>query len=327
MLVRLIAHAILWFSKKTGLAASSDAGGSRIRFPPFAKGLLERVSIGFTTMLWTRTEADVSALGLRLRIPASDVSLYWTLQADNYEPFTAECVRRCITAYPGSDVIDIGANIGVLSCVAGAQLKQIGYGKVYAFEPDPENMRFLTTNIQRNGLNDVVEAHAQAMGASPGSGRLFRARSHALNSLVAGVVRSPVDSIEVGVTSLDAQISGGSLTSLTSVSLVKIDTEGYESEVLAGAELFGKRFAPYWLIEYYEPGFLGSDDRRQAFWRRLSSFCGAIYFIDEGRSVLRPRSESIVTGPNFYANVLCARTQEDVARLGLPIAGGLPANP
>ena len=96
--------------------------------------------------------------------------------------------------------------------------------------------------------------------------------------------------------------------------------------MLAGAELFNQRFAPYWIIEYYEPGFLGSDEKRQAFWRRLSSFFRAIYYIDERNGVLRSRSESMVVGPNFYANLLCARTHPDVSRLGLPIVAALPAN-
>jgi FkbM family methyltransferase len=320
MLVRSVAHAILWLSKKSGLAASSDTSGSRFRFPQFAKNLLEQLSIGVTTLLWTRTDADVSALGLSLSIPASDVSLFWTLHADHYEIFTAECVRRCLAARPGGDVIDIGANIGVLACVAGTQLKLAGRGTLHAFEPDPDNIRYLRTNVSRNGLDDIVRVHTQAMGAAPGAGRLFRARSHALSSLVPGVLASPVDAVDVPVTSLDDEISRGSLASLTGVSLVKVDTEGYEGEVLAGAELFNRRFPAYWVIEYYEPGFLGNVERREAFWQRLHASFGAVYVIDDNHATLRPWSTAVGRGPNFYTNLLCSHTQQDMSRLGLPIA-------
>jgi FkbM family methyltransferase len=49
-------------------------------------------------------------------------------------------------------VVDIGANIGIVSIFAALRTKK----RVYAFEPSPENCEFLRRNILANGLGNVV---------------------------------------------------------------------------------------------------------------------------------------------------------------------------
>ncbi len=55
---------------------------------------------------------------------------------------------------PGETVIDCGANIGVFSVIAA---KAVGpSGRVFAIEPEPDNLRQLRLNIQLNALDNVT---------------------------------------------------------------------------------------------------------------------------------------------------------------------------
>ena len=54
----------------------------------------------------------------------------------------------------GNFVIDLGANIGYYTCILA---KLVGKdGKVFAFEPDPRNLKLLEKNIKVNEYNNVV---------------------------------------------------------------------------------------------------------------------------------------------------------------------------
>ncbi|WP_440764033.1 FkbM family methyltransferase [Natronorubrum sp. DTA7] len=65
-----------------------------------------------------------------------------------------EMIRDLCTELQSDDVFyDIGANVGVYSCLAGAVTTE---GKVVAFEPHPENVRALTDNIDRNGVDATI---------------------------------------------------------------------------------------------------------------------------------------------------------------------------
>ena len=50
-------------------------------------------------------------------------------------------------------VVDIGGHIGLFSVSAAKQARK---GKVYTFEPDPENFELLKSNISLNGLENVT---------------------------------------------------------------------------------------------------------------------------------------------------------------------------
>lgn len=127
------------------------------------------------------------------------------------------------TLRPGDLFVDIGANVGSYSMLgvgAGAQCLSI--------EPIPSTFAWLTRNIAVNGLGDRVQA--LNLGLGRGEGRLrFTGGLDTINHVLAeDEVAS--DALEVPVRALDAVLDGRSPT------LIKMDVEGFESEVLAGAE-------------------------------------------------------------------------------------------
>ena len=119
--------------------------------------------------------------------------------------------------------VDVGANIGSYSMI-GAAAK----AAVMAFEPIPATCAWLQRNVAVNGVADRV--HVLNQGVGGGVGRLrFTAGLDTVNHVLAED-EFAADALEVPVVTLDQALAG------RSPNLIKIDVEGFETEVLAGAE-------------------------------------------------------------------------------------------
>ena len=120
--------------------------------------------------------------------------------------------------------IDIGANVGsytVLACGARG-------AKGYCFEPIPSTYARLLDNIFINNLQSRVTA--LNLGLSDHNDQLhFTSGGDTVNHILAEN-ESTADSISVPVCTLDSVLSA------ESPSMMKIDVEGYETMVLAGAK-------------------------------------------------------------------------------------------
>lgn len=137
-------------------------------------------------------------------------------------------------------VLDIGANVGFYSCLAGWQGKQ-----VLACEPSPRNLKFLYRNIWENGLSNI-EVFPLGLAQSPGIKRLYGFSDMA--SFVPGWAQADQKrSTLVPVTSLDNLIATRFPQKRL---LIKMDVEGFEMDVLAGAqETLARTPKPTWLVE------------------------------------------------------------------------------
>ena len=123
-------------------------------------------------------------------------------------------------------VLDVGANIGLYSCVLGRH-KLVR--RIIAFEPDQENFARLQANIGLNALADVVDARHAAVGGEAGVATLVP--SGAANRGMSRIEPGAGSGYEVASVALDAIVP---LRDATMV--LKVDVEGYEAQVLAGAE-------------------------------------------------------------------------------------------
>ena len=126
---------------------------------------------------------------------------------------------------------DIGANIGMvtvwLSHLVGPN------GRVHSFEPNPLLCERLTAAIERNGLSNVT-LHEFALGSAAGELSLCIPNDNAgAASLVRRKDPSRSKTISVPVQRLTdvAEREG-----IRSVRFIKIDVEGFEAEVLEGAD-------------------------------------------------------------------------------------------
>jgi len=149
------------------------------------------------------------------------------------------------TLAPGGTMFDVGANIGVY---AGWAAWLVGpTGRVHAFEPVPATRARLERFVASNGLHRVTIV-AAAVGAAPGSVTLHVVPHASGLASAVGPATPEATPLDVPLTSLDAYLA--TQPDATRPSLVKIDVEGFEFEVLRGAkDLLGRREAPVVLFE------------------------------------------------------------------------------
>ncbi|HTZ05148.1 MAG TPA: FkbM family methyltransferase [Gaiellaceae bacterium] len=145
---------------------------------------------------------------------------------------------------PGGTAIDVGANVGVYTVAAARHVGQ--GGRVLAVEADDEYVPRLRSNLARNGLANV-EVVAAAAGSADGEVELIIAADRAFSSIKplvsyrgAGATRT-VPQLRLDTLWRDAGEPG--------VGFVKIDVEGAELEVLAGAGDLLARCRPALVVE------------------------------------------------------------------------------
>jgi FkbM family methyltransferase len=123
---------------------------------------------------------------------------------------------------PGDLFIDAGANVGSYTLLASG----VCGADTLAFEPDPDTAFFLRRNVEANGLGDRVVVHQTALGDRPGEVD-FTVGRDTTNQVVSG---SEGPTRRVQVRPLDDFVGADRAV------LMKIDVEGFEDHVLAGAE-------------------------------------------------------------------------------------------
>ena len=163
----------------------------------------------------------------------SDSVAMWT---GGHEPAVAEELARSLR--PGMVAYDIGAHIGYTALIMARAVGPTG--RVVAYEPDPANLALLQRNMDLNGLGDVVEARALALGARDGAGDLARGELSVLTRI------EERDGGDVTVSSLDREVYE---RGLPAPDLVLIDVEGMEIPVLTGAARVLREHGPIVICE------------------------------------------------------------------------------
>ena len=149
----------------------------------------------------------------------------------DWDPRLTWIVRRLLR--PGDTMLDIGANFGLLSLVAGSLVGPTG--QVHAFEPQDAVADLLRRSLDLNGL-DRVSIHRMALSDKTGTMTLHIPEGHTGAASLERPQMGTSSSVEIPVRRIDDLIPE---LGLTRIRLMKIDVEGHESQVLGGAtELF-----------------------------------------------------------------------------------------
>ena len=139
---------------------------------------------------------------------------------------------------PGQSFVDCGANIGIWTLVAASAVGE--EGKVYAFEPNPYTFEKLDKNISLGTWESRVKLFDAAVGSRNINLPFQCDRSHNVSS-----ISTPSEaSITVPVVTLDSILKD------TRIDGIKIDVEGFELEVLQGAETILKTCQPWLIVEF-----------------------------------------------------------------------------
>jgi FkbM family methyltransferase len=147
----------------------------------------------------------------------------------------------------GMVFVDVGANDGYYTLFAARRVGSTG--RVVAVEPSTRERTNLQHNLERNRLDNVSIVPA-ALGAAPGSADLHLATgAHAGHNTLGSFAHDGVvaESLErVKVETLDDTVAR---LGLKRVDFVKIDVEGAEASVIAGARGVAAAMRPLMLLE------------------------------------------------------------------------------
>jgi FkbM family methyltransferase len=181
-------------------------------------------------MPW-RPAFKVRAAGSRLKffVHYRDLIGRHIAKYGTHEPIPTRWLDNYLTSAPPGIFIDVGANLG-WHAVHAAQHTSVE--TVVAFEPDPFNVWLLDRNMTENGVENIIVSNA-AVGAQSGSIRLHRYKSsnYGRHSLLADY---GYGSRMVPIVDLDSALDQLGLADRP-VTVLKIDVEGYEPAVIAGA--------------------------------------------------------------------------------------------
>jgi FkbM family methyltransferase len=171
--------------------------------------------------------------GLRLEIDPRAERYYWT---GLFEPEVQEITSRCLA--PGDVMWDVGAHIGFLSAIASRAVGPAG--RVVAYEPLPQNLDRLRHTVETNGLTNVTIREV-AVSSSVGVSTFYL---HASTTMGGLAFASGVPQIEVHTTTLDAELDPA-----RPPTLVKIDVEGFQDQVISGGQRLFSEIRPTVIIE------------------------------------------------------------------------------
>lgn len=235
-------------------------------------------------------------------------------------------IGRCMDAYgewseselsllfqvlkPGDFVLDVGANIGTHT-VAFAK-KVGGSGAVVAFEPQRLNFQLLCTNVTLNTLVNVRCVNA-AVSDSKGELRMPMLDPTSTNNF-GGL---PAEGHDYGEVVEMMRIDD---LKLPRCSLIKVDVEGSEAKVLAGARQTIKAHRPVLFVEN------NKAENSPAILRELDGLGYASWWHFDG--YYSPQNAfgntELILGPSGYqeANLLCFPKEAKVNAAGLrPVEG------
>ena len=158
---------------------------------------------------------------------------------DFYEPVITRLFEKSLKR--GGVLIDVGANIGYYSLLS---VKLVGKeGKVYAFEPMSLAYNRFKKNLSLNNFTNIV---LEKKGVSDKNEKL---RVYFQNEYIVPSMRKKEEGTileNIELTTIDNYVKANKINK---VSLIKVDTDGYDFKVLKGAMETIKKFKPLITIE------------------------------------------------------------------------------
>lgn len=180
----------------------------------------------------TRSTVVIKPLenGARLCLDLADHVIGLAILRDGYEVDEAAFATRVLR--PGDVAIDVGAHIGFFTIHMAQAVGPTG--AVYAFEPLERNASLLERSIRENGFESRAHLERAAVSGVSGSSRLHFA-AETLNT--GGAFISDADVVALGAlqSATVRTVRLDDYPCRRPVRLLKMDVEGAEPSVIAGA--------------------------------------------------------------------------------------------
>lgn len=189
---------------------------------------------------------NISVSGLKLTLLDNSHDEQWYSRRDTVEEVNSRWYR--VLAEMGvKTLIDVGANYGMVGAICAKTIKDI---KVLAIEPDPRLIPLIKKNLSQNNVSDFKVIHA---AATKHSVQQLEFSLNPRSTLDNRVNMNGWDKVSVPGIKLDELLEDKMLEFPL---YIKIDTQGFERSVFAGAEkllhsssqwIIKTEFAPHWL--------------------------------------------------------------------------------
>jgi FkbM family methyltransferase len=210
-----------------------------------------------------------------------------------FEASEIDALQRFVR--PGAYVIDVGANIGFFTTRFARWVSR--GGRVLAIEPEALNLERLCRTLKDECLDQMVDVIPAAATNKSGMAFLEINPNHPGDHRLGSRGRT-IESV-----TLDGLIAA---RGWTPVSLVKIDVQGAEAGVIAGAREILTRFRPALYVEIDDRNLRSYDSSATELLKTLSEFGYVPYHIlrwNGALSLLDPR-EMLRQAETEYADVL-----------------------
>jgi FkbM family methyltransferase len=181
-----------------------------------------------------------------------------------YEPLETRLVARFLA--PGMTVVDVGANVGYYTALAASRIGS--KGRIFAIEPDARAFAQLENVIAKNHL--PARAFNIGLGEKSGEEHLYQSPDSRNNSPTMIAHGGFAPTATVPIARLDDCLDEWQVTH---VDLLKIDVEGWEPRVFAGASqaLASGRIDAI-LCEFNDHWLRAAGSSPQALWKMLTAF-------------------------------------------------------
>lgn len=197
---------------------------------------------------------------------------------------------------PGDVIIDVGANIGYTALLFASHAKN---ATVIAFEPHPATYQKAKTNI---ALNPQFSIELLNMGLGTKKDKLQLAEVSAGNSGMNRILNTNAASafnfFEVDIARLDDLLED---RNILKVNVIKIDVEGYEARVLAGAMQTIKSSKPVIMLELDDNNLRENHSSAAEVIQTLRS-AGYSYFLNTANRQLITDQTSLA---NCHWDIIC----------------------
>jgi FkbM family methyltransferase len=269
-----------------------------LRHFPWHSGRWRLIPVGLRWCQKAFQSTDPSTIrtrhGFRLRVDRSDWLGRHIYVTGEYEPGTTRIFKKLLRR--GDTAIDIGANIGYFTLLAGRCVGDSG--KVIAFEPIAEVRRQLEENVRLSGLKNTI-IRSEAVFSESGTRDFFQ---------------GPTD--HVGVSSLRTLDDCSGIRRVTTVrlddvladepkiTLIKLDVEGAECHALEGMVSCLERHRPDLIVEITDRYLQSMGRSAEQLYKLLGQFGYRAYLV--GDDDLVPLGDGTV-GPQQFNALITVR--------------------
>jgi FkbM family methyltransferase len=171
-----------------------------------------------------KAEEEIIFHGKKLLVHTKDITMVPALINQNFEEYEIKLFKKLLKK--DMTVLDIGANIGIYSVFASSIIGD--GGKIFAFEPVPENYKMLVHNLSINKISNVLTFN-NAIGAKSGSVEISIVKDSLATHYIG---KKSSNSITVDVINVDSFVKKNKIK----VDFIKMDIEGYEGFAIEGAK-------------------------------------------------------------------------------------------